>query len=392
MANPVLHITPLKICIICAEYPPGPHGGIGTIVQLAARKFVSMGHSVKVIGVYEARYGGDDRFSDNGVEVYRLRQGSGKFSFIPSWYRQFRQIKKWAEEGEIDIVEAPESRGWFAFYPALKIPCVIRAHGSETDEKLRRGIRPNRLTRMLESLSYKRADAASAVSNFSKQSAEKIFKPKKPLEIIYHGIRFVDMPVCERDKNTIVFAGALAEKKGVITLVKATSELFANGTRFPLLMFGNDTVYNNGSMIEYLKSLMPEGMEEYVKFYGHVTREELFDIYSRCTMAVFPSQWESFGLTPIEAMMCGCPVIHTTIPTGYELIDDGINGILTDPYDHFALAEKIRLLFNDEKLRKKLGANGIVKVKNAFSLDVMCNKLLAFYVKTIKEFKQLKGL
>lgn len=387
MAKPVLHITPLKICIICAEYPPGPHGGIGTIVQLAARKFVSSGHSVKVIGVYDAAYGGEDRFSDNGVEVYRLRQGSGKFSFISSWYRQFRQIKKWAEEGEIDIVEAPESRGWFAFYPALKIPCVIRAHGSETDEKLRRGIRPNRLTRMLESLSYKRADAASAISNFSKQSAEKIFKPKKPLETIYYGIRFVEVPVRERDKSTVAFAGSLAEKKGVVTLVNAASELFARGIRFSLLMYGKDTVYNNMGMTDYLKSLMPAGMEEYVKFYGHVTREELFDIYSRCTMAVFPSQWESFGLTPIEAMMCGCAVIHTTIPTGYELIDDGLNGLLVDPYDSRELAKAIELLLNDAPLRQKLGINGIEKVRKTFSVDVMCDKLIDFYNRTIEEFK-----
>ncbi|MDB5284145.1 MAG: glycosyltransferase, partial [Bacteroidota bacterium] len=240
---------------------------------------------------------------------------------------------------------------------------------------------------LLEGLSYKRADAASAISAYSKTASEKLFHPKKPIVNIHYGIPFIEAPIKERDKDLIVFAGSLVPKKGVIQLVQAAGKLYVDGIRFKLRLYGKEAPYEGATMSEYLRSIMPKGMEDDVIFYGHVDRQVFFDAYSHCTMAVFPSQWESFGLTPIEAMMHGCAVIHTTIPTGYELIDDGINGLLVDPYDVNVLSEKMRLLLTDETLRKKLGENGIVKVKNTFTLDVMCNKLLAFYAQTIKEFK-----
>jgi hypothetical protein len=48
----------LELCFICSEYPPGPHGGIGTMTQVLARALVARGHGVRVIGVYQRDYPG----------------------------------------------------------------------------------------------------------------------------------------------------------------------------------------------------------------------------------------------------------------------------------------------------------------------------------------------
>ena len=74
----------MKVCFICPEYPEGPHGGIGSIVQLMGRNMVQKGHEVKVIGIYPKSYPGNDFEIDQGVEVWRLRYKFGKFGWVLS--------------------------------------------------------------------------------------------------------------------------------------------------------------------------------------------------------------------------------------------------------------------------------------------------------------------
>ena len=121
--------TRMRICFICPEYPSGPHGGIGSFTQSTARELVKLGHEVRVIGVYKISYKEPDYEEDNGVKVWRLREQNGKFGWIGAWMKQYFIINKWARHHEIDLVEAPDSRGWFAFWGKLGIPLILRSHG-----------------------------------------------------------------------------------------------------------------------------------------------------------------------------------------------------------------------------------------------------------------------
>ncbi len=58
----------MKICFICGEYPPGPHGGIGTFVQVLARALVAAGHEVRVLGAYGTAYHAANEEVDQGVQ------------------------------------------------------------------------------------------------------------------------------------------------------------------------------------------------------------------------------------------------------------------------------------------------------------------------------------
>ena len=64
----------MNICFVCSEYPPGPHGGIGTMTQVLGRAFARDGHQVRVVGVYPEWYGEPDVEEDHGVQVLRLRE------------------------------------------------------------------------------------------------------------------------------------------------------------------------------------------------------------------------------------------------------------------------------------------------------------------------------
>ena len=70
----------MNIMMLCDEYPPGRHGGIGTVVQLLARAYVRQGHKVIVAGLYDWGYGQEPVFEDKGVMVHRFRFGlAGKW-------------------------------------------------------------------------------------------------------------------------------------------------------------------------------------------------------------------------------------------------------------------------------------------------------------------------
>jgi hypothetical protein len=56
----VSRLNPMRVCFLCNEYPPGPHGGIGTFTQMLARALVQAGHQAWVIGRYSQGHPGSD--------------------------------------------------------------------------------------------------------------------------------------------------------------------------------------------------------------------------------------------------------------------------------------------------------------------------------------------
>src|SRR6185369_3321647 len=97
----------MRVCFLCNEYPPGPHGGIGTCTQTLGRALTAAGHRVRVIGAYPPDHPGVPHEIDEGVEVWRLRDGVRRPGKALVRHRLFRTVARWARSGEIDLVEAP---------------------------------------------------------------------------------------------------------------------------------------------------------------------------------------------------------------------------------------------------------------------------------------------
>ena len=72
----------MNILLLCDEYPPGRHGGIGTAVQLLARALVREGHKVVVAGFYDWSYGGKDTEADQGVKDLQISTQTGQAGVI----------------------------------------------------------------------------------------------------------------------------------------------------------------------------------------------------------------------------------------------------------------------------------------------------------------------
>ncbi|MDA8434250.1 MAG: glycosyltransferase family 1 protein [Nitrospiraceae bacterium] len=111
------------------------------------------------------------------------------------------------------------------------------------------------------------------------------------------------------------------------------------------------------------KEFAPAGMKggERVFFTDYVPDEDLPGFYSHAEMVVHPSLSEGFGLTPLEAMACGTPVLSSSACALPEVV--GNAGILFDPRDPGALGALIVRVLQDQRLRKELTEKGLERAK-----------------------------
>lgn len=379
----------MKICFECSEYPPGLHGGIGSLVQILARGFVKMGHSVRVVGLYPESHIGPSYEEDHGVRVWRLRTPSHRFGWVAARRRLFSTVRSWCRSGHIDLIEVPDWGSPAAGWPSLPVPVVARLSGSASYFSREMGRRPPVREFLLEWASLRRADFVCSNSRYIATRTEALFRRPPADAVIYTPVDIPDLDSrIPREPRTVMFAGTLTEKKGVISLVKSWPEVIRACPGAKLQIWGKDgKAPDGGSMRDYLFSLLPAEAEASVEFLGHVPLEELLMAFQKATLTVLPSHAEGFALTPLHAMAAGCPTIYTTRGSGPELIPDRETGLLVNPDQPGEIARAIIHLLQDRALANRVGANGRSLVERQFSWPVLSAANEKFYERCRQQFK-----
>lgn len=119
----------------------------------------------------------------------------------------------------------------------------------------------------------------------------------------------------------------------------------------------------------------PPKFPEYVKVNKWLDFEALPMFYRNGAICVVPSLWqEPFGITAVEGMASGLPVIASDIGGLGKIVNHGENGYLFQPGNHRELAERMKILINDGNLREKMGLKGREKAKREYSWDVIMEK------------------
>lgn len=103
-------------------------------------------------------------------------------------------------------------------------------------------------------------------------------------------------------------------------------------------------------------------------------RTDLARVYASCTVGVFPSRWEGFGLAAAEAMACGLACVLTRVSGLADLAEHGQSGWYVDPEDAAGLAAALIGLLNDGKLRRWLGAAAAERVRHCFDARRMARQ------------------
>jgi mannosylfructose-phosphate synthase len=122
-----------------------------------------------------------------------------------------------------------------------------------------------------------------------------------------------------------------------------------------------------------------KGMHDNVSIIGYVPDEMLVPYYRQAEVFVLPSLFEPFGMTALEAMACGTPVVASR-PGGIRtVITTEENGLLVDPADPDEFAEAMVRLLKDRALGRRLGEAGRQTIVAQFSWEAIAERHIAFY-------------
>jgi glycosyltransferase involved in cell wall biosynthesis len=198
-------------------------------------------------------------------------------------------------------------------------------------------------------------------------------------ELIYQSIDLPEkIPELKFTKN-ILYAGRLSKEKGVDYLINAMKIVKQKVPEAKLLIAGDG---RERARLEHLVKKLK--LEDSVKFLGWLSKEQLKKMYEDVDFIVLPSIWqEPFGLTGLEAMSYGRPVIAFDVGGIGEYVVNGQNGFLVKVFDTKTLAEKIIELLKDENLLREFSKNSLSKSKE-FSDEIFFKKIKNLYNKVLQ--------
>lgn len=379
-----------KILINCYEYPPSIHGGVGSFTRDLAEGAVKLGINVHVIGVYNPILLKLDKIIDeniNGVRVIRIPQSNfpiPQLKVLIDRLKLFIIIKRLHKIEKYDILESPESTGWFPLFIPVR-PFIVRLHGAQVffDNELKR--KGSRLGYYLEKRTIKNADSLIAVSNYCGNKTLSLLKINKEFKTIYNGIDIdkIDSQIkAKKNSNTIVFANSVIKKKGVEELIKAFNLIGNDIPEFKLIIIGKSLglVKGYGNYIDYLKTLIEDQLQDRVIFTGWLaTHSSVIEYLSSANVCVYPSHMEGQGIAPTEAMALRKPVIFMNNGPGPEVITNNYSGLLVNTKSPQEIATAIITIIKNNELAEKFGINAREAVENKFNKKLWLEKNMEFY-------------
>ncbi len=174
------------------------------------------------------------------------------------------------------------------------------------------------------------------------------------------------------DERLILQLGRMVPRKGVETAIRGLGRLRAqHGISARLLVVGGESDDADAQITPEIgrlrKIASAEGLDQEVNFVGRRGRDQLRYYYSAADLFVTTPWYEPFGITPVEAMACGTPVVGSNVGGIKFTVRDGENGYLVPPNDPEALAERIAHLYQNPKLLSVLSRQAVRRANDLFT-------------------------
>jgi D-inositol-3-phosphate glycosyltransferase len=199
----------------------------------------------------------------------------------------------------------------------------------------------------------------------------------------------------EPTAEMIVYVGRIVPRKDVRNIIQALAQLkarrLATGimTMPVLFVVGGETEQPDPVAtpeIGVLRALAAElGVLDQVRFVGRRQPDELHLWYAAADATVTTPWYEPFGLTPLEAMACGAPVIGSRVGGIAFTIADGETGFLVPPRDPEALSVRLEEILGDPARRMRMGAAGRARVLSSFTWQQVAMRTAALYDDLLSE-------
>lgn len=185
----------------------------------------------------------------------------------------------------------------------------------------------------------------------------KIFNPKVKGNKVREKHNIGDAPL-------VLFVGGLEPRKGLEYLIMAMELVKKDLPDSKLIVVGKEAFSSSEGENRFFKILQKRlGIDDNIIYAGNVDDDILPQYYAACDVYALPSRMEGWGLSLMEAMACGKPVVATKVGGIPELVKNNKNGCLVNPGDSTALAKRITRLLKNENEAKEMGKEGIKKAR-----------------------------
>lgn len=174
----------------------------------------------------------------------------------------------------------------------------------------------------------------------------------------------------------LLSVGRMDPGKGVDLLLEAV-KLMDRSKDIEIFIVGDNSVYQ--PEVQRLKDLTNRlGLTDQVRFVGVVPQKNLHLYYNAADALVMPSYSESFGLTALEAMACGTPVVASRVGGLPALVKDGVSGYLVPWHRPTSFAEKIEIILANPSLAEEMGKSAVI-LSEGRSWEKMAKKVIDVY-------------
>ena len=398
----------MKILMLGWELPPHNSGGLGIACYQLCKALSKQDVDIEFILPYQADHGidfmavtaahpqGVAKVIRAGIAYdsykYTLEDGSEQWLNIHEQQQLYEHaVARLVEEKEFDIVHAHD---WLTFRAALRVreikncPIVLHVHSVESDRAGRSDGNP--AVQEIESIALQLADRIVAVSKHTKRAIIRDYGvPAGKIEVVHNSIE-AGPAARLSDENTyrylsmmkslgykvVVNIGRLTIQKGLPNLLKAAQKVVAKEPKTLFLIVGSGEQYHE--LIELAAGL---GIGPNVLFADFQRGKKWRDAFAIGDLFVLPSVSEPFGLTPLEAIGYGTPILISKQSGVSEIVN---NCLKVDHWDIDGMANSILAVTQNDVLRDELWHNAYREYER-MSWDNASKKIMDLYDQQVPE-------
>jgi glycosyltransferase involved in cell wall biosynthesis len=382
----------VRIAFVTSWYPPDIEGGAGVYADNITRELAKLGHEILVLAPGPA--GHPHEFETNHtLSVIRLSPNRRiPFDKLLFWAKLPKAIRILEDQRKFDLIHVNGISYW-GLKRLSSAPHLWTVHHLARDAvqneradivwRLKNiGSETGPFVPFIEGRCLENADAITAVSNHTAGRLVEVYKiqPEK-INVIHNGVAdeeytFSNYELLDfrrelnlENRPTILFVGRVDDARKGLDLILRTLK------RILCRIDVNFLVVGGGNPKRMKELAMNLNVSNNVFFTGFLNRARLRKSYAICDVYVCPSRLEGFGLTLLEAMAAGKPIVAHNVGSIGEIIRDGENGTLVDLNDEDGFSRAVFMYLVDDNLARITGARNKQLASRKFTWQSSACKL-----------------
>ncbi len=391
----------VKVCFLSPEYLP-LSGGTGSYVYYLSNELMKHGNSAYVVTGY-----GKNRDVKINEKYYIFFLKTPKAPVVKSFLfaaSAFRKLNQVCSRFPVDIAHVN-----LPLVPSFAVPSgfgkalVSTVHSTWKGEaEAIRGEPYSRLNsnekfmvsfnwflRIFEERMLERSNRIIAVSNFTKRELKQYYKVKEAnIRVIHNGVD-VDKfkPASGKSKIkkelgfnsddiTVLSVGRLYARKGLFTLIESISAVVRSFPRVKLIISGKGQSNEMNKLVSHAKRL---GVKDNIIFTGYFPDSKLPKLYQAADVFAFSTFYENLPFAVLEALSSGLPVVTTNVGGIPEMIENGKNGFLVQPFNSREMAQKILYFLEHPDVASEMAFLARKVIEKSFDWRLIVQKVLEVY-------------